>query len=272
MDQNKFRLLNIFSLILVVILFVCFCMILLINPSFKIAMLCYLSEFEIGLFYFPKSHVPNPGGHNFILILTQSLHLGNQDRKACPKVMFFNLFSNLHVAHGPGCLRSVEVTGSPAPLVWLLWAASGCCHWSVEVLETKETSCNCRFSGLDVHRKQCQKNRVRVVSGETGWPAQGWSRTLRRRGRGSAGVLCEGAQALGCIDLRTILALPLGARQLISLNLLPPVKWAHHTLLMVVEWITWADVMASAWNGVGINRIMAVVVIMVPVRCLDTVR
>lgn len=157
MDQNKFRLLNIFSLILVVILFVCFCMILLINPSFKIAMLCYLSEFEIGLFYFPKSHVPNPGGHNFILILTQSLHLGNQDRKACPKVMFFNLFSNLHVAHGPGCLRSVEVTGSPAPLVWLLWAASGCCHWSVEVLETKETSCNCRFSGLDVHRKQCQK-------------------------------------------------------------------------------------------------------------------
>lgn len=30
--------------------------------------------------------------------------------------------------------------------------------------------------------------------------------------------------------------------------------------------------MSGAWNGVGINRVMAVVVIMVPVPCLDTVR
>lgn len=90
-----------------------------------------------------------------------------------------------------------------------------------------------------VSRQGCAQETVSekhsVANAKAGRSARGSFCTLRRRCSrfggtapfGGASVLCDGAQALGCIDVGIFLALPLllGTSQLTSLNFLCCVKW-----------------------------------------------
>lgn len=161
--------------------------------------------------------------------------------------MFFNLFSNLHVAHGPRCLRSVEV-----PLVWLLWALSGYCHWSVEVL---------------VFRPGCTQE---AGSGKR------WGLLVMRRGDQHR----AGAQLVSCMRehrlwVHTFEDCPGSATWSKSVNVSEltafcEVGSSYFAHCSWVDYVSWGYV--KCLECFRINRVMAVVVIMVPVCCFDTVR